>query len=254
MKPLTNSHPKSRESQLAFTRLDSIAVAVSTLVIVAAFSTALASPRTSSHKLVCFENMRRIAQANLMYAGDNGDALPYPGWGNMGAGSLRNWLFEFHPEAGNGAQHVIEGGLLWPYLQSRSIYLCPSQETNTAHFLARTVKESSYFMNGAVSHYSRGVGGENGRTYLLSQFASNAVAFWEADELAPYGFNDGANRPDERISTRHGVGIVGTFGGGAEFMAYEAYAAEAGVPGEYEPRKPGRFWCDPGSPTGDGRL
>lgn len=241
-----------RQREVAFTRMDSVALLAAVFVIAAVLVPGVASPRTSSHKLVCFENMRRIAQANVMFAEDIEGFLPYPGWGGLGQGSRTNWLYTFHPRAVNGTQRVIEEGQIWPYLRERSVYLCPSEETNTALFLARDVRISSYIMNGAVSDFSDGVGGVGGATYLLSQFAPAAVAFWEPDEQTPFNFNDGSARPDAaRISVRHGTGIVGTFGGGADYISYQEYERQVGTSSTEGGIRPGRFWCNPGSPTGD---
>jgi len=40
------------------------------------------------------------------------------------------------------------------------------------------------------------------------------------------------------------------FGGQTEYMKFKAYALEAGI-GGYRGVRPGRFWCNPGSKTGD---
>ena len=43
---------------------------------------------------------------------------------------------------------------------------------------------------------------------------------------------------------------MGMFGGQTEFMKFKAYYAEAGI-GGFRGVRPGRFWCNPASKTGD---
>ena len=40
------------------------------------------------------------------------------------------------------------------------------------------------------------------------------------------------------------------FGGQTEYMKYNKYLQEAGI-GGFGGIRPGRFWCNPASPTGD---
>jgi len=60
-----------------------------------------------------------------------------------------------------------------------------------------------------------------------------------------------ASTPDEGVTQRHNTGsVMGMFGGQTEFMKFRAYALEAGI-GGYRGLRPGRFWCNPGSVTGE---
>lgn len=245
-----SGYPKASAERMAFSRLDLLAVVFSAGLVVVAFNTVLGSPETGSYKLVCMENLRRICQATTMYAGDNEGELPYPSWGESGTGSKVCWLYQYHSKQVNGTRHVVEEGSLWPYLGKRNIYLCPSEQTNTRDFNYRIQKESSYAMNGAACGFVSSIGGVLGATYKISQFTPDAVSFWEADEGLPFYFNDGSNHPGEGLSQRHGVGVIGTFGGSVELMVFEEYLRLSGLTGAGREVRPGRFWCNPGKADG----
>jgi hypothetical protein len=71
------------------------------------------------------------------------------------------------------------------------------------------------------------------------------MLYWEPDEKQPSYYDNVASRPDEGVTLRHNTGVVmGMIGAQMEYMKTKAYLREV-------VRRPGRFWCVPGSPTGD---
>jgi hypothetical protein len=105
-------------------------------------------------------------------------------------------------------------------------------------------------MNGAVSGYNTGPRG-NWTTYKMTQFQPDSMLYWEGDERQPSNYDNVASRPDEGVTQRHNTGtVMGMFGGQTEYMKFKAYYQEAGL-GGFRGRRPGRFWCNPGSKTGE---
>ena len=85
----------------------------------------------------------------------------------------------------------------------------------------------------------------------MNAFQPDYMLFWEADEEQPSNWDNAASRPNEGVTRRHSEGsVMGMFGGQTEFMSFNNYAREAGI-GGFPGARPGRFWCNPGSPTGD---
>jgi hypothetical protein len=77
------------------------------------------------------------------------------------------------------------------------------------------------------------------------------MVYWEGDENKPENFDNVASTPDEGVTRRHNTGsVMGMFGGQTEFIKFRAYALEAGI-GGFRGDRPGRFWCNPGSRTGE---
>ena len=182
-----------------------------------------------------------------MYVNDNNDYMPYTSWSSE-TYNVANWMYT--RVAANKPQHAVELGQLWPYHHERKIYWCPLDRTNSALFRGREMQVGSYVMNGAVSGYATGPRG-NWTTYKMTQFQPNYMVYWEADEKQPSNWDNVASRPDEGVTQRHNSGcVMGMFGGQTEYMKFKAYALEAGI-GGYRGVRPGRFWCNPGSKTGD---
>ena len=163
--------------------------------------------------------------------------------------NVANWCYT--RVATNRPDHTVELGQLWPYHKERKLYWCPLDRTNNSFFRQREMKVCSYMMNGAVSGYSTGPRGPY-TTYKLTQFQPHYMVYWEADEKQPSNWDNVASEPNEGVTQRHNTGsVMGMFGGQTEFMKFKAYALEAGI-GGYRGVRPGRFWCNPGSATGEG--
>lgn len=208
---------------------------------------ALSKAKEQGNRTRCLANVKQLLLATHMYAGDNNEYLPYTSW-DSDAFNLPNWLYTRVPA--NRPQHTIELGQLWPLLTERKIFWCPLDLTNNARFRLREMKVGSYMMNGAVSGYSTGPR-KPGSTYKSTDFKPDSMLYWEADEKQPSNYDNAASRPDEGVTQRHNTGsVMGMFAGQTEFMKFKPYYREAGI-GGFPGVRPGRFWCNPGSKTGD---
>ena len=245
----------------AFTLIELLVVIAIIAILASMLLPSLAKAKGQATRTSCTNNQKQMMLAHQLYIGDNNDLIAYCSWGQTLGTAC--WAYNEDPRATDkwGSKYWAEKGLWWPYHKQKKIYSCPAEKTNTTAFIARKlsgyVDWGSYVMNGAVSGYSQGVGGVVGRTYKQSQFNPLAILTWETDEQNPFYFNDLSSQPLEGISQRHGSGkpnglsvdvkggaTMGLFGGSVEYIQYKKYYDETKL-------KPGRLYCNPGSPTGE---
>jgi prepilin-type N-terminal cleavage/methylation domain-containing protein len=248
-KSQVNSEPPRRGWVFpwGFTLIELLVVIAIIAILAALLLPALAKAKEQAGRAKCTANIKQILLATHMYVQENRDYLPYTSWSSE-TYNVPNWMYtRVHT---NKPEHMVELGLLWPMLTERKIFWCPLDKTNTALFRQREMQVGSYVMNGAVSGYSTGPSGL-WTTYRLAQFQPHYMLYWEADERLPSNWDNVASEPDEGVTLRHNSGsVMGMFGGQTEFMKFKAYYIEAGI-GGYPGIRPGRFWCNPGSKTGD---
>jgi len=170
-----------------------------------------------------------------MYATDNNDYMPHPGWGTIEngdpgpncwayAGRLNGVVIPSARYMDNNTNQIrfFENGLLVNYLaKSQKVLDCPRdfKQRGVGRYrslwIDRQMKLTSYTFNGAVCGY--GAGGvprevataASGGTYKLNQFKSTDFLLWESDETNPFNFNDAGQNPanaSEGVSQRHGGG------------------------------------------------
>jgi prepilin-type processing-associated H-X9-DG protein len=126
-----------RRTSQAFTRIELVAV-VAALAALGLFALPLlAASRASSDRAACFNNLRQIMRAALMYADDNNDAFP-----------------------------PRQGPIFWPrrflqYYGSTNLLTCPADGPTPMSFGFTNADGAlrSYVMNGWADYYAHQSGG-----------------------------------------------------------------------------------------------
>jgi prepilin-type N-terminal cleavage/methylation domain-containing protein len=236
----TLSNPLRSPRRDGFTLIELLVVIAIIAVLASMLLPALSKAKEQGQRAKCIGNIKQILLSTQMYVTDHNDYLPYTSW-SSDTFDVPNWCYT--RVRGNRPDHTVERGQLWPYHSTRQLYFCPLDRTNTVFFRQRDQKVSSYMMNGAVSKYTTGPRG-NYTTYKQSEFSPVAMLYWEADEKLPSNYDNVASTPNEGVTRRHNTGVVmGMFGGQMEYMKFRAYNEEVA-------KRPGRFWCVPGSRDG----
>src|SRR5437870_13606479 len=65
----------------AFTLFELVVVIATVAVLAGALAPALSKSKSETHIAIDLNNTRQILKAVQLYAADNGDYMPYPGWG-----------------------------------------------------------------------------------------------------------------------------------------------------------------------------
>jgi prepilin-type N-terminal cleavage/methylation domain-containing protein/prepilin-type processing-associated H-X9-DG protein len=213
------------------------------VILVALLLPVLSKARSHAYAASCLGNERQLIQAALSYASDNAGSLPGTNWDDDGLGNPQGWLYNPNTQAvpgpsagkpGTFSPSDLQTGALYPYLNSATIYRCPS-DNNT--YVGNTVQLlTSYIMNGAVSDFNYA------NSEPLRRFKATAVVFWEnaTTPVDSGAINDGSNSPNEGIATRHTHGCSVAYADGhAEQMTWTAFSYE------WATHAPGFLWCAP---------
>lgn len=202
---------------------------------------ALGHAKKRADMTVDMNNLKEQDLAMQLYASDHHDVLPWPNWEAGDSAQRPGWLYTLDSAASGPARYKIQTGLFWSTLHNPRLYLSPLDITNSLLFRQRQQQCSSYVMNGAVCGYKRMLY----PCVKLAEMSPSAVAFWEADEQYPKFFRDGANYPDEGISTRYDGGAIDAcFDGSVHYIKYDAWYAQVNDTNR------NKLWCYPGSPDG----
>jgi prepilin-type N-terminal cleavage/methylation domain-containing protein len=282
MTSFQNGMKKTFRNRNAFTLIELLVVIAIIAILAAMLLPALAKAKQHAQLAIDLNNNKQIVTSTHMFAGDNDDSMPRPGWmavfdcwayGNSAANP-----FPYGPGAsGTAAQYAtiypqqldaFKRGQLYSYFQNPKILMCPGDLLDSL-FYQRTYYLSSYIWNGAVTGYDTATD----NTYKLSRFKPTNILQWESDENSPPSFNDGADFPSEGFTRRHngirsgdptqdvrGRVTVGLFDGSSKQMSPKDLYQLAGdlytdpASGNLGPDTgtvvPNDLWCNPASPDG----
>ena len=217
----------------AFTLIELLVVIAIIAILASLLLPTLGKAKDRARLTTDLNNIKQIMLATHMFANDNNDAMPYPGWDGT---QHACWVHAANmPDgAGRDDQRTIETqldfarrGQLGPYLDVK-VFMCPKDAADITRgvkkqrYKTRSIKTTSYCFNGAIISYVAQT--TETAKYKLSSLRPTGLLLWEANEdMTQYNFNDGGNTPHEGISQRHGsnrtardqkdkVGGIATFG------------------------------------------
>ncbi|HXR49306.1 MAG TPA: prepilin-type N-terminal cleavage/methylation domain-containing protein [Candidatus Limnocylindrales bacterium] len=231
---------KNRRSQCGsggFTLIELLVVIAIIAILAAMLLPALAKAKQKAQAMQCLANERQLALAWIMYAGDHHDYLvpnrglddvdpnlnqfdPRTDPGLQPGGQYSDWCPGNMQVAGCAARYPlwIQAGLLYPYINSRTVYHCPADRSlvpRTAPLTARLSAQRTYSMNCWVGSYNQQTYGpvywspSGGNTTAYTVYIKQSTMVrpgpsktWVLIEESPIGIDDGYFAVDPTQTTK----------------------------------------------------